>query len=305
MSAINLKVLLILLLSINISNSLFWDLFSNRRYGITYKLFTRQNPLIGQYIFYSNPKSLMRSYFNNARPTRMIIHGVGQNENSSMNIILTKSYLTRGDFNVIVVDWSTVASPIYQYARLKVNMIGMAVSKYITWLNPNYNTLHVIGYDLGAHIAGIAGKNTVNGRIGRIIGLDPSLPLFSENLSINRLNSGDAQLVEVFHSNGGRLGIFSRMGQLDYYINNGRQQPECASSTDASCSHYRAVTVFSNLVSKNHKYLVIPCMTIDEIANKCSLDPIEILLEEISPSGIYQVSTDSAEPLNVNEATDP
>jgi pancreatic triacylglycerol lipase len=196
MLKINPKIFLVLISTLSASNSLFWDLYP-RSYGITYKLFTRQNPSVGQYIFYSNPQSLMMSYFNNAKPTRLIIHGAGQNGNSPINTVLTKSYLTRDDFNVIVTDWSSVASPIYQYARLKVNMVGMAVSKYITWLNPNYTSLHLIGYDLGAHIAGVAGKNTIRGRVGRIVGLDPSLPLFNENLSINRLSTGDAQLVEV------------------------------------------------------------------------------------------------------------
>jgi hypothetical protein len=102
--------------------------------------------------------------------------------------------------------------------------------------------------------------------------------------------------------------MFSRLGQLDYYINNGRQQPECASSTDGTCSHYRAVTVFSKLVSKDNSYLVIPCADISEVASKCSLDPIEILLEEISPSGVYQVMTVTAEPLmdsTTGNADDP
>ena len=103
----------------------------------------------------------------------------------------------------------------------------MAVAKFIEWMNLNYNTLHVVGYDFGAHVAGIAGKNSIRGRISRIIGLDPSRPLFNENNSASRLIIGDAQLVEVFHSNGDQQGIFTAMGDVDYYVNNGKVQPEC------------------------------------------------------------------------------
>lgn len=95
-------------------------------------------------------------------------------------------------------------------------------------MNINYETLNIAGYDLGAHVAGIAGKNSVRGRISRIVALDPVLALFNENMSGNRLSTGDAQLVEVFHSNGGQLGMFRPIGDTDYYINNGRTQPECA-----------------------------------------------------------------------------
>lgn len=121
-----------------------------------------------------------------------------------------------------------MSSPNFQYARNRVGTTGIAVSKFIEWLGVNYNTLHLVGYGLGAHVAGIAGKNTVRGRINRIIGLDPAKPLFNENASGYRISAGDAILVEIFHSNGGQLGIFTPIGDVDYYINNGRNQPECS-----------------------------------------------------------------------------
>lgn len=152
----------------------------------------------------------------------------------------------------------------------------------------------------GAHIAGIAGKNSVRGRINRIIGLDPSLPLFNENTSAGRISSGDAQLVEVFHSNGGQLGMYNRIGDIDYYINNGKIQPECTSPTDANCSHYRSVITFTRLLISQNNYVTVPCNNLAEVATGCSLDPIEILLEEISPSGIYQINTVNAEAVNQN-----
>lgn len=123
---------------------------------------------------------------------RLLIHGFGQNGRSVFNKDLKNAYLSRGDFNIIVVDWSSIGGIYYQIARYKVNSVGIAVSKFIEWTNINYQTLHVIGYDLGAHISGIAGKNSIRDRINRIIGLDPSLPLFNENFSVDRLNIGDA-----------------------------------------------------------------------------------------------------------------
>lgn len=161
----------------------------------------------------------------------MVIHGFAQNGRSNINRDLKNSYLARNDYNVIIVDWSSVSSPYYQYARYQVGTTGIAVSRFIEFLNANYETLHVIGYDLGAHVAGIAGKNTLRGKINRIVGLDPSRPLFNENASAGRLNIGDARLVEVFHSNGDQQGIFQPIADLDYYINNGKIQPECGGKT--------------------------------------------------------------------------
>jgi len=117
-------------------------------------------------------------------------------------------------------------------------------------------------------------------------------------MSGSRISAGDAQLVEIFHSNGGRLGMNARIGDIDYYLNNGKTQPECTVATDANCSHYRSVITFSRLLSGQNNYVIVPCNNIAEISTGCSLDPIEILLEEISPSGIYQINTVNAEALN-------
>lgn len=151
---------------------------------------------------------------------------------------------------------------------------------------------------LGAHIAGIAGKYTRRGRIGRIIGLDPSRPLFSINSSANRLSIGDAQLVEVFHSNGGQWGFDTRLGDVDFYINNGKTQQECVGSTNTYCSHYRAVIIYQRLINRQNNYVVVPCEGVEQVADGCSLDPIEILLEEFNPSGVYQINTVNAEAIN-------
>lgn len=67
---------------------------------------------------------------------------------------------------------------------------------------------------------------------------------------------------------------------------------------DNGCSHYRAVTVFSRLLNRQNNYAVVACEDIAEVATGCSKDTIEIDLDEISPSGIYQISTLSAEAIN-------
>lgn len=58
--------------------------------------------------------------------------------------------------------------------------------------------LHIIGFDLGAHIAGIAGKYVKNGQVDKITGLDPNRSGFNIYQTVNRLAAGDARWVEVF-----------------------------------------------------------------------------------------------------------
>lgn len=118
--------------------------------------------------------------------------------------------------NFAKVDWSTAAGSSYTAARNNVNGIAKSVADFINWmkLDEGSKKLHIIGFDMGglnedflkqklvthkfsAHIAGIAGKNTLNGRVDKITGLDPNRVGFNINQSVNRLAAGDARFVEV------------------------------------------------------------------------------------------------------------
>lgn len=93
-------------------------------------------------------------------------------------------------------------------------------------------------------MAGYVGKNVLRGRINTIIGLDPNSLLFSVNNPAERLAVGDADYVEVVHTNGGfgNAGIGTSIGDADFFPNGGSSQPGCITST---CSHVRAISYYS------------------------------------------------------------
>jgi hypothetical protein len=210
-----------------------------------------------------------------------------------MNRLLKNAYITRGEYNVIIVDWSSVSLSTWFYTGTlqRVYPTGVAVSKFVRWLNVDLSRLHIVGFDLGGHIAGIAGRN-LNGLASRIVGLDPSR-------SANSLNRNDALLVEIYHSSD-QLGFYNPYGDLDFYINNGRFQVGCANNY---CSHYQSVNVYSKILNGQNNYIVVPCSGIEEVSVGCSLDPIDIAIDEASPSGIYQIKTSNAAAINTEVET--
>lgn len=154
--------------------------------------------------------------------------------------------LQNGSYNIITVDWGKAAIADYITASYRVKLVGIVVAKLIDFLHHEtgiaFDNIHVIGFSMGAHIAGIAGKFVKTGRLPVIYGLDPALPLFRyENIN-GRLHVNDADYVEIIHTSVGSYGYDHPMGHVDFYINYGYNQPGCFFN---ECSHFRAFQVYA------------------------------------------------------------
>lgn len=126
----------------------------------------------------------------------------------------------------------------------------MVVAKFIDFLHQEsgipFENIHVIGFSMGAHIAGIAGKYVQTGRLPVIFGLDPALPLFRYENVNERLDIRDADYVEVVHTSVGSYGYDHPLGHVDFYVNFGYNQPGCFFN---ECSHFRAFQVYAQSLS--------------------------------------------------------
>lgn len=149
-----------------------------------------------------------------------------------MNTRGRNGYAELGDFNVIVVDWSKGADTLnYMLAKQRIYKIGVVIAKFIECLLESYHDklqlsdIYLIGHSLGAHLAGVTGKNMKSGKISAIYGLDPAGPLFSIDEPDKRIDKGDAEYVEIIHTDRGLQGLSEPMGTADFYPNFGLKQP--------------------------------------------------------------------------------
>jgi len=62
------------------------------------------------------------------------------------------------------------------------------------------------------------------------LGLDPAKPLYENSGPEDRLDINDALFVDVMHTNGGQNGILKSLGNIDYFPNGGKKQPNCGKS---------------------------------------------------------------------------
>ncbi|KAJ8730674.1 hypothetical protein PYW08_002087 [Mythimna loreyi] len=183
----------------------------------------------------------------------ILIHGHEGAYDSDFNTAVSRRLLEKNIPNIIALDWQVRASNSYSIARGHVREVAKELKDFIDWLTNLQSTgseptnlikatdIHLIGFNLGAHVAGMASRD-VTGEIGRITGLDPSGSGWGKNSG--RLDKTDANYVEVIHTDGTGLlanGIGTNIGDIDFFVNGGSNQPGCVSH---SCSHERAWRVY-------------------------------------------------------------
>ncbi len=149
------------------------------------------------------------------------------------------AYFTRGEYNIIIVDYSSLVQiPCLNQVEWSPSFCGKCIAQLASYLNNHPrgvtpDKLHLIGYSIGAHIAGLTANYVTKGKLGRITGLDPTI-IFSMGTTGNRsrdLDNTDANFVDVIHTAAGVLGQWGPSGHADFYVNGGSSQPGCASSS--------------------------------------------------------------------------
>ncbi|XP_053684193.1 lipase member H-A-like [Sabethes cyaneus] len=239
--------------------------------------------------------------FNTALPTKILIHGWLGSSESEVGEPLALEFLEQGDYNVLVVDWeegaSTLLYPVARYRVPKVADLVAALINNLLEFGQTSDQIGMVGHSLGAHIAGLAGKQAKE-KVAFIIGLDPASPLFRYKKYMERLSANDAQYVEVIHTNGKILGFFKNIGNADFYPNGGITQPGCGWSL--TCHHERSVHYFKESLREKN-YLAKRCADVENLSSQCSLGRAALGGSELrrankKPSGVYYVITAATKP---------
>ncbi|XP_060838912.1 pancreatic triacylglycerol lipase-like isoform X1 [Rhopalosiphum padi] len=236
--------------------------------SVTFWLYTKEHPESSLRLVPGDPKSLSSAGFDGSKPTKIVIHGWLGNSESDQSICLAlkTEYFALYDYNVVCVDWSVIALDLpYFTARLRCKEIGNYIGEMITTITENTSQsnddIHIIGFSMGAHIAGYAGKH-LGGKVHRITGLDPARPLFLSKRSAERLNNTDAQFVDVVHTTNLVLGQHKPIGNIDFYPNGGiSNQPGCRYDYvyGEVCSHFKSYEFYARSIRSRDEFKSIKC----------------------------------------------
>jgi len=190
---------------------------------------------------------------------------------------------------------------LYTQATANTRLVGLEIAHLIEKLRDDFELrpedVHLIGHSLGAHTAGYAGERIPN--LGRITGLDPAEPYFQGMGEAVRLDPSDANFVDVIHTDARSFflleipgyGMSQACGHVDFYPNNGKEQPGCALSQEGTslipltlikdgieeasrvllaCNHVRAIKLFTDSINGKCPYVAHRCPSFQHfMAGKC------------------------------------
>uniref|UniRef100_A0A1I8PLD0 Lipase domain-containing protein n=1 Tax=Stomoxys calcitrans TaxID=35570 RepID=A0A1I8PLD0_STOCA len=273
--------------------------FAMPKLQMNFYLFKRDFPNCGREISFDE-ESIYTSMLNASHPTRIIIHGWMSQSRGSFNLDVKNAYLKRGDYNVIVADWSANAANInyFRVVRL-IEAFGAHLARFTQFLyeraKVNYNDIYLIGHSLGAQIAGAAGKRSWPKRYNTIFALDPAGPKFRRRSTEFRIDPTDAKYVESIQTSR-NLGFLEPTGNATFYPNYGNYQKKCYY---VGCSHIRAYRMFAESIVSSAGFWGIRCSSRKPKWECDSMDAREYRMggEPSQPkSGLFYVKTNARPP---------
>ncbi|KAK0085747.1 hypothetical protein PV325_004484 [Microctonus aethiopoides] len=253
-----------------------------------FMLYTREYANNSHEFFIDRPGSIRQSPLKNNTALYFIIHGYLDNGDKTWILRTKRELLIREDCNVVVVNWIGGAGPPYPQAVANTRLVGAMTARLASQLieiggvKPRH--LNAIGHSLGAHTCGYIGyylRTQYGYKLGRIIGLDPAEPHFSNTSPMVRLDPTDAEFVAAIHTDSspfmtGGLGITQPVAHIDFYPNGGRNQPGCNNGVLNSitlergsffkgikrflgCNHIRSYDYFIESINTACPFLAVPC----------------------------------------------
>ncbi|GAB0094896.1 hypothetical protein DMENIID0001_102220 [Sergentomyia squamirostris] len=276
------------------------------------------------FVFYDNDRRIpfkmneldkLVSYpsFNKNYSTVIFITGWLTRENTENAAArdLAKAYNCLGQHNFIHMDTDNYLNNLYMWSALNTEDIGMQVAPNVVKFIQNgvdIDKIHIIGHSLGAHVAASIGRHFIEiakRPLPRITGLDPARPCFNEGEAMTNLQRGDAQFVDIIHTNNGGLGKREPIGDADFYPNGmSVLMPGCMSIV---CSHLRAYEYFiESVYPENHNgFRAVRCNSLTGVTQRrCKSEPISMgyacpenakgnFFLEVNPNGLYGLHSKS------------
>jgi len=272
---------------------------------VQFYLFHNKNPSTQTEIFPGSQAGLDNFMFG--KPTVILAHGFSSSSDGGFGNGLRERFAQAPeDINLIFVNWAALAAaPWYELAADSTKPVGEYTAMLIEHLVSEGQPLslfHFGGHSLGSHIGNFIARNLTIGKLPRITALDPALPLFGVREDDERIDSSDAEFVDVIHTAmgtlaDGGLAFTEPRGHADYYPNSGAPpQPGCeGNDAFGACSHSKAHEYFGTSAANRNAFVGCKCDSWDDFLdgceNNCQAEALMGYGAPSSASGLFYLRT--------------
>ncbi|XP_033241370.1 phospholipase A1 2-like [Drosophila pseudoobscura] len=252
--------------------------------------------------------------FYQDRPTVIFITGWRTSITDSNSGPADKAYNCRNDTNFVLLDAADFIDTLYSWSALNTEVIGAYVAEALLKLDRSYviQKVHLVGHSLGAQIAGSAGRNfkklSEGATLARVTGLDPANPCFYKGNDPKGVRSGDAEFVDIIHTNPGVLGTPKVVGDADFFVHGDSPfQTGCGilTVTKVPCSHERAVEYWTETVyrTNGNSFLGKHCVRETDLSDARNCKDTRTVMghdASVRERGIFYVDANDEEPFGTN-----
>ncbi|XP_073451922.1 pancreatic lipase-related protein 2-like [Aquarana catesbeiana] len=250
-------------------------------------LFTRRNPDQYQVISALSVSSVAGTNFEPDKNSIFIVHGAFEWGDKPWLVEMCQAFLKVSDVNCFCVDWRGGSFALYTQSSNNVRVVGAEIDSFLSFLQETYGydmlKVYLIGHSLGAHVVGEAGRRKRG--IRRASGLDAAGPYFENTPPEVRLDPTDAICVDAIHTDGPAdefhlgFGIQQTVGNVDHYVNGGKNNPGCEKITfllenidnivegvyeTIFCNHHRSFMFFTESISRPHDFIGYPSSSYED-----------------------------------------
>lgn len=205
----------------------------------------------------SDTKTITEANFIRDRPFIILIHGYTGHHDFSPNTEIRPAYFAKDEYNIVSVDYHPLAEePCYETAVQNLRVVANCTAQLLDFIILNniftFDDIHVIGFSLGGQTSGIISTYMKSGKLKRITALDPAKPLFVTAANDYKIDTTDAEFVQIIHTDVFERGILHPSGHVDFFPNGGFGQPGCHTQNETSpgsCNHARAPEYYAESIN--------------------------------------------------------
>ncbi|XP_012550514.1 lipase member H isoform X1 [Bombyx mori] len=249
-----------------------------------------------------------------SKRTAVYVGGYMDSPSYPVASLLAPQYRRQG-YNVLLLDTNKFTVMEYPLAVRYIRTAARHTAEMLVdlikhGLDPK--KLDLIGLSLGAHTASFIAKRfkeLTGDTISRLTGLDPAGPCFRNLGPDQRLDSSDADFVDVVDTNIDEFGMAAPIGHVNFYVNGGEYQPGDIlwMPCNAFCSHLRSYTVWLAALQYPTSFIAIQCDSVQEARNKNCYDRIPLVTNVVglgtdkSKTGVFYLATHNNYPYYLGE----